>query len=382
MQASIGKSRGMSALADKQGLLRIFALDHESSMRGMLATSNRPAIGITGDQIISTKRAILQGLGGDVSGVLLDPHSYHACKDVIPAGCGVLLKLEEGWEPAGSSGRERLTRLHSEWTVERIAQTGAVGVKLMVYYRPDGSADVRARQQELAQRVAESCVTHDLVYALEPIGYPLLSDELVDDKKAAMTRLAQRRPTIVLESAREFSNTLYYADILKLDFPVDLRFVAEYGGFFDYGNDNYLYNSSQVAQICADLDHLCPIPWVIMSSGASSDEFVEYMRFAGEAGASGFICGAGLWKDALELFPDYEAMRVYISHQGVTNVRRVNEVLYAASRSHAAWPQDMPGYTGVLQADGVTGTSVGTKQLQGDIRSEGHQQGEKRPRPG
>ncbi len=51
---------------------------------------------------------------------------------------------------------------------------------------------------------------------------------------------------------------------------------------------------------CRELDRTCAgTPWVLLGAGADTPTFLEQIRLAGTAGASGFLAGRGIWGAAL-----------------------------------------------------------------------------------
>src|SRR5690606_10014461 len=100
-----------------------------------------------------------------------------------------------------------------DWTVQKIRNMGASGVKLLVYYHPDSGA--------LAQEI-ETCV-RDVSEAAHEVDLPLFVEPLSYSLDAALKKssaeFAQLRPEIVIETARRLSRC--GADVLKLEFPID-----------------------------------------------------------------------------------------------------------------------------------------------------------------
>jgi len=287
--------------------------------------------GIGDELLLELKRQILASLTPHLSGVLLDPAAFQACGKSVSPGVGVMVKAEAGWTASTSRG-DRSTCTNPAWTVARIAEAGAAGVKLMVYYRPDGDPGVVERQRECARAVGEQCAANHLAYTIEPIGYPLFADEHGHGPEVDAVR-ASRRSAIVIESARELSRPEYRGDLIKIDFPVDLRFVHPWSeGTYDGQRRDALYTADHVERACADLAEACQLPWVIMSSGASNAEFADYMRHASRHGCSGYICGAGIWKPLLEELPDMAAVRRRLDSEGVLNIERIDAAMEARVR--------------------------------------------------
>ena len=66
------------------------------------------------------------------------------------------------------------------------------------------------------------------------------------------------------------------------------------------------------------------MPWVILSGGVDIEEFLMQEGLAIEAGASGFLCGRAIWKDAINLYPNVSKMEEWLATQGAHNFIRAN----------------------------------------------------------
>ena len=87
---------------------------------------------------------------------------------------GLLLTFEQWASEETPGGRK--TFGYRDWSVEKIKRTGADGVKLMLWWRPDAADDVKAHQRELVEQVGRECRRHDIAFLLEPLLYPLGSE--------------------------------------------------------------------------------------------------------------------------------------------------------------------------------------------------------------
>ena len=145
-------------------------------------------------------------------------------------------------------------------------------------------------------------------FLLELVGYAL------EAGGADTSDYAGRKPDLVARSAAEFSKPEYRVDILKLEFPADLKWTKEYsGGAFDGKERQPVYALSQVRESCAQVNEAAGVPWVILSAGVDIEEFLVQVDLAVEAGASGFLCGRAIWKDAIGLYPDVPEMERWLS---------------------------------------------------------------------
>ena len=78
------------------------------------------------------------------------------------------------------------------------------------------------------QQVGEECQQADMPFLLELVSYSL------DEGGTDTTEFARRKPDLGIRSAAEFSKPSYNVDILKLEFPADLKWTKEYSkGAFD-----------------------------------------------------------------------------------------------------------------------------------------------------
>lgn len=130
---------------------------------------------------------------------------------------------------------------------------------------------------------------------------------------------------MVIRSAEEFSKPQYQVDILKLEFPADLKRAREFSsGAFDGREREPAYTLAEVRQFCRQLDQAAGTPWVILSAGVDISEFLVQLELATEAGASGFLCGRAIWKDAIDLYPDLRQMEQWLADRGAYNFLRAN----------------------------------------------------------
>ena len=68
------------------------------------------------------------------------------------------------------------------------------------------------------ERIGDECRANDIPYFLEFVGY----EEGADEKGL---EYAKKKPHIVTESMREFSKDRYGVDVLKVEVPVNMKFV-------------------------------------------------------------------------------------------------------------------------------------------------------------
>ena len=263
-----GRYRGLksTSLAEAD-VFGIVAFDQRGSYRQMM-----PA-GASYDALAQVKGEIIGALSNEASAILTDPtYGLKAAMEMSP-NSGLLLALEKSGYTGDSSYRR--TELIPSWTPEKIRTAGANAVKFMVYYHPASGA-LADELEALIRRVVSDCHRWDLPVFLEPMSYSL--DPAIAKDSA---QFAAERPEVVIETARRLSRT--GADVLKLEFPLDIKFNQD---------------RAEWRRACAELSDASVIPWVLLSAGVDFEQFEPQARIACECGASGFLAGRAIWKEA------------------------------------------------------------------------------------
>ena len=325
VRVSAGKLKGISRLVDKEGKFRMLAIDQRGSLQKMLADAagkDKSAIGYR--DMVMAKRLVTSVLSPYFSATLMDPEfGIPESLKYLSKNSALLIATEKsGTESAGYKLREKKTVLLEDWSVEKIKRAGADAVKLLLYYRHDGTPEIKEYQENIVKFLGQECKKYDIPFVLEPVSYAFKDDEPSTDSP----EYAKKKPEIVIETAMEFSKVEYGVDILKLEFPVNLKFVKEFHkGYFD-GKEReevYLIKDAEIA--CREITKTSTVPWVILSAGVDIDEFVYNVEVAAGNGASGFLAGRAVWKDFTAYFPNEEEMGSWLSTSGVSNYMKIYE---------------------------------------------------------
>jgi len=322
-QLTLGKLRGLQQISDVRGIFTMCAMDHRGSMQRLINKADPDQVGP--DTLTQYKLDLTETLGPDSTAVLLDP-IYGAAQAIaggaLPGDTGLLVSLEEtGYE---SDAQGRVTTLLPDWSVEKIKRMGASAVKILLYYRPD-LAENAARQRAVTRAVADDCDRADIPFLLEPIAYPVSE---ADRDPAAF---AQRKPVLVAESARDL--TPLGVDVLKAEFPADLRYQTDEG---------------RLRAACERLDEASQAPWILLSAGVTFDEFARQVKLACQAGASGFLGGRAIWEEAVHL-PEASERRKWLASVGAERMRRLHDL---ASEYGRPWWKKWANSTAELAAVG------------------------------
>jgi tagatose 1,6-diphosphate aldolase len=322
----------LSPLADAQGHLRILTIDARAALRKAIAeVTSSSADEVPRREVVAFKRAVLGNLASLATAVLIDDeYCVPDCLDVIPSGVGVLFPAEESnYLRAGTNNLEYKERIG--WNEAAVLAAKPHGVKFLVHYRADGSPDVVRHQREIVQQLGDLCKSKGLFYIIEPIAYPLHPDEISGNSAGATW--AKRRADIILDFATEFSQPQYQADLLKVEFPVNLRYVE--GVLPGSEPKEKIFTVNDVRRYCREFDDATPLPWAILSFGVPLDEFVAQLEFAAEAGACGFLAGRSIWKTALGLWGSPSAMDVELRFSCSENLKKMNAAMAKAKPWHA-----------------------------------------------
>ncbi len=316
---SAGKYRRLLRLSDASHRFSMLAIDQRGSLRKMIgAKIGVPPEQVPGEALESLKRVVTTAVAPLATAVLTDPlHGYPASPASIPPHVGLLLAVEvTGYEATGEA--ERLSTLIEGWSPRRIGEAGADAVKLLLWHRHDASETTQRHQDEIVEQVGEECEREGLPFVLEIVTYPLAG------QRAASAEYARVKPEIVIDAARRFSEDRFRVDLLKLEFPGHLKYVD---AFQDrpFAAGEVVHTLAETEANCRRLDETSRVPWVILSAGVDPGEFVENVRLANKAGASGFLCGRSVWKHAVDYFPDENAMRLFAETTASDHFRRIRD---------------------------------------------------------
>ncbi len=325
---SSGKLRGIMKLADANGRFKMMAIDQRGSMVQALADAlNTDKTDVQYEDVAAIKTLITRILTPNATAVLTDPiygHPYSITE--VPRDVALLLAYEEsGYVSEGVAENERLSNPIENWTIGKAQRAGADAIKLLAYYHPDASAETLEHQQAFVRHVGDACEKHDLPFLLELVSYALEGTT----KSAAF---AKQKPDLVIRSVAEFIDPSYKVDILKLEFPADLKYTAAYQNASFYAGES-VYELAEVKDACQKLDETSTLPWVILSAGVDIEEFIENVNLATDAGASGFLCGRAIWKEAVNYYPDTDAVKKFLENEATTNFKNAN----AAAENALPW---------------------------------------------
>ena len=254
------RSRRLARVSTDTGRFSVLAIDHVRSFAATVRPDDPDLLSF--EDIRAAKLRLVEGLAPHAGGILVDPGfltGLDMAQRAALAGTGLILGIEDGdYEDVRTS-----PRLLPGWNVQRAAALDVDAVKIAVYFDPDRNAGVA---QRFVADVVEEC---------REAGMPLFCEPL------ALYRRPEDRTRAVLEGVKLFGHL--GADVMKLQFP----HAAGSGP----GGPAWV-------ESCAEIDRICPIPWTILSEGSDYGLFREQLRVACRAGASGFLAGRAVWREA------------------------------------------------------------------------------------
>jgi tagatose 1,6-diphosphate aldolase len=265
-----GKARSIQRVTSPDGFFLICALDHLSDFQELIG----PIPGVTYGATVDAKMNLIRSLVPEVSAFLLDPRyalAQAVAARALPGNVGLMSSIEdEGYHGTTS----RMTKLRTGSGTRKIKLLGADVCKLLWFYRPDNN--VADYQRGVLKRLVAECEALSLPLVVEPIWYALPGEDPTSAK------WKQARFEGIIASAHEANQ--HGVDMLKVEFPGDVTTEAD---------------RTTALENCKRLDAGIDVPWVILSAGVDYPTFKTQVEIACKAGASGYLAGRSIWRDAV-----------------------------------------------------------------------------------
>lgn len=309
-----GPSATLGDVAGPDGTFAVVAIDQRNTLKRMYAAAGQPDA--SADELIAFKADVLDALD-NASAVLVDPG--YGVPALARLGArprtGVLIAAEPA-ERARFGDEPRVTRdpvQDAAW----VRAGGGHALKYLVQIRADrpvapGEPDLAAEGLDVVRQVVADCRAAGVPSVIENLIYPLPGEELTPNARAEAIIAA----AVALDEIGP--------DLLKLEYP---------GG----------------PQACRRLAASIDTPWAVLSAGVDFDAFTDVLRIScDDGGASGFIAGRAVWKDAVGMAP--EQRRRFLADEGR---RRLDGCLAAISGRARRWDDGTRG--GGTRGDGSRG---------------------------
>jgi sulfofructosephosphate aldolase len=257
----------LARLARPSGAFAMVAMDQRESLRAMFAETLPEPISL--ERRVAFKTAVARVLSPHASALLVDQgEGLHPILDsgALAPSCGLIIAADDLVQSLGGPVDD--TRLDRAVDLAAAAELGAVAAKLLVIWRPDRPPSGRA---ELIGAFLEASRAAGLLGIVEGVVRPpdgVGDDEWPDREDAlqeATTELGALRP-----------------DLYKAQVPLRGRGDPE-----------------AMAEAARRMTAVLPCPWVVLSAGVALEDFPAGVEAACRGGASGFLAGRAIWRDAL-----------------------------------------------------------------------------------
>jgi tagatose-1,6-bisphosphate aldolase len=266
MTTETKNAKTLADIASKDGVFAIIAMDQRNTLRRMFKAVD---IDASEEDIRAVKADVARALTPAASGMLLDPtYGVPAITEAhaLAPDCGLLVAAEPSIRDSynGEPRTRRDPKLNARW----VAAQGGDAVKFLVQLRADRSVPT-AGEPDLASEVLDVCreivAAAGLPSVIENLVYPLPGEQLT----------GKAREAAIIEAATALDEL--DIDLLKLEYP---------------GSPDS----------CRRLAEALHRPWAVLSAGVPFEDFSDVLKIAfDEGGASGFIAGRSIWREALPL---------------------------------------------------------------------------------
>lgn len=269
MTTETKNAKTLADIASKDGVFAIIAMDQRNTLRRMFeAVDIEPS-----EQDLRTVKAdVARALTPVASGMLLDPtYGVPAVTEThaLDSACGLLVAAEPPIRD--SYNGEPRTRRDPELNAAWVASQGGDALKFLVQLRADrstptaGEPDLSAEVLDVCREIITDCHSAGLPAVIENLVYALPSEELS----------GKAREDAIIAAAAALDEL--DIDLLKLEYP---------------GSPGS----------CRRLAETLHRPWAVLSAGVPFEAFSDVLKIAfDEGGASGFIAGRSIWREALPL---------------------------------------------------------------------------------
>lgn len=314
MTLTAGKTKAMKNLMSEDGIIAALAIDQRGALKKMMkALDFEPKAG----DIERFKELVSEELTPYASSILLDPEYGLPASKVRAENSGLLIAYEKTGYDATVPGR--LPDLLSVWSAKRIKEQGADAVKFLLYYDVDEDKEINEQKHAFVERIGSECAAEEMPFYLELLSYD------ANNADNGSKEFAKVKPHKVIEMMKEFSKPRYQVDVLKVEVPVNMKYVE------GFAEGEVVYTKEEAAKYFKEQSEATNLPFIFLSAGVSASLFQDTLRFAHDAGSTfnGVLCGRATWADGVKPFVtgDEEQVRDWLQTQGRNNIEELNEVL-------------------------------------------------------
>jgi sulfofructosephosphate aldolase len=282
----------LADLARPSGTFAMVAIDQRESLRIIFAEEGAP--GASEETLVAFKVAVARTLSPVASALLVDARLGLRPileANALDARCGLIVAADDLEQEPGSPVED--TRIDTTVEPGTAASLGASALKLLVIWRDD------ARRADRLAMVAEfiaRCRDAGLASVVEPVVRP--------------------SPGVALNAAIEDAARHVGGlgpDLYKSEVP--FHGAAE---------------SEAITAAAERITDLMPGPWVVLSQGVDPATFPGAVEAACRGGASGFLAGRAVWRDAIG--PDAATTEDRLRERAVPRLQALAATVDAVAR--------------------------------------------------
>ncbi len=292
----------LARIARPSGTFAMVAMDQRESLRAMFAETLPEPIGL--ERRVAFKVAVAQILSPFASAMLVD--APEGLDPILEAGvlaptCGLIIAADDLVQPMGAAVDD--TGIDRAVDLADAARRGAVAAKLLIIWKPDRSAVDRA------------ALVNEFLDASRAAGLPGIVEGVVRPPAGVQEAEWTEREDALLEATRELGDLR--PDIYKAQVPF-----------------NGIGDTDAITERCREMTAMLACPWVVLSSGVAIEDFARAVEAACRGGASGFLAGRAVWRDALTVDPE-----PMLRERSVPRLQRLAEIV---DREARPWTEAIP----------------------------------------
>lgn len=309
-----GKFTGLQRLSDDKGIIAALAIDQRGSMVKMISKAKGHEASV--EEVENFKTAVSRELTPYASAILLDLQFGTPAIAARNEQTGLLLSYEKTGYDVETPGR--LPDLIDDLSALRIKEHHGDAVKILIYYDPYEPQDILELKHAWVERIGAECKAVDIPFFLEPITY----DHQMDDMSGI--EYARKKPQYVNAAIEEFSKPRYGVDVLKLEVPINIKYVE------GYTDGEIAYTKEEAIRHFHAAADLAKLPFIYLSAGVTAEQFRDTIALATEAGTpfSGVLCGRATWQNGVAAYGLSDAaLDTWLKKEGTYNITALNELL-------------------------------------------------------
>lgn len=322
IQLTAHKKQAMLKLSDESGVIAALAIDQRGALKKMI--NNYKEQGAEKEDIEGFKLLVSRELTPYASSILLDPEYGLPAAGKRDQNSGLLLAYEKTGYDVNKKGR--LPDLLDSWSVRRLKEAGADAVKFLLYYDTDEEFEINDHKQAFIERIGAECSAEDIPFFLELVSYD------ANNPDSNSKEYAKIKPHKVISMMQEFSKPHYRVDVLKVEVPVNMKFVEGYSD-----SNDFLFTKEEAAHLFKQQSDATSLPFIFLSAGVSAELFIETLIFAKKAGSTfnGVLCGRATWANGVKPFilDGETGAESWLKVQGRKNIDELNKILKKTASS-------------------------------------------------